>query len=62
MDRPGFAVVERKVFIRDVYIGLNYPFKPAATYFGSLSGIAAAVPERTSWECCLESSDVSRID
>lgn len=45
----------------EMYTELNYPFKPAATFFGSLSGIAAALPESTSWECCLESSDVSGV-
>lgn len=40
---------------------LDYPFKPAATFFGSLSGMASVVPERTSLECSLESSDVSGV-
>lgn len=57
VDCPDFALGEREMFIRGGE--LDYPFKPAATFFGSLSGIASADPERTSMECCLDSSDVS---
>lgn len=60
MDSPGLLSLSEGSSSK-VCTGLYYPFKPAATFFGSLSGVASAVPESTSREWSFDSEEVSEI-
>lgn len=59
VESPVFAIVS-KPSSKEAALGF-YPFRPAATFLGSLSGVMAASPERTSLECSLDSADVSEL-
>ena len=59
VESPVFSLVSKRSS-KEMALGF-YPFRPAATLLGSLSGVMAASPERTAWECSLDSADVSDL-
>lgn len=60
MDSPGLVSLSEGSS-SEIRTGFYYPFKPAATFFGSLSGMAWAVPESTSREWSFDSEEVSEM-